>query len=110
MAETNRAWVLVQRPVGDDFDSALKFQDLPMPEAAEGQVLVRTLYLSLDPANRGWMAGPTYMPAVPLGVPMWGGIGRGRVGRIAGRADRPDPGRHRHRHCWHGREMRLADR
>jgi NADPH-dependent curcumin reductase CurA len=49
-----------------------------MPEPADGQVLVRTLYLSLDPANRGWMAGPTYMPAVPLGVPMWGGI-MGRV-------------------------------
>ncbi len=78
MAEINRAWVLEQRPVGDDFDSALKFRELPMPEVADGQVLIRTLYLSLDPANRGWMAGPTYMPAVPLGVPMWGGI-TGRV-------------------------------
>jgi len=78
MAEINRAWVLEKRPVGDDFDSALKFRDLPMPELADGQVLIRTLYLSLDPANRGWMAGPTYMPAVPLGVPMWGGI----VGRV----------------------------
>src|ERR1700722_20076620 len=74
MAEINRSWVLVQRPVGDDFDAALKLQELPMPEPADGQVLVRTLYLSLDPANRGRMAGPTYMPAVPLGVPMWGGI------------------------------------
>ncbi len=64
----------MQRPVGDDFDSALKLQTLPMPDIGEGQVLVRTLYLSLDPANRGWMAGPTYMPAVPVGVPMWGGI------------------------------------
>ena len=74
MSEINRNWILVQRPVGDDFDSALKLQTLPMPEIGEGQVLVRTLYLSLDPANRGWMAGPTYMPAVPVGVPMWGGI------------------------------------
>ena len=78
MTEMNRAWVLEQRPVGDDFDSALKFRELPIPEIADGQVLVRTLYLSLDPANRGWMAGPTYMPAVPLGVPMWGGI----IGRV----------------------------
>src|SRR3984957_20744773 len=74
MAEINRSWVLVRRPVGDDFAAALKLQELPMPEPADGHVLVRTLYLSLDPANRGWMAGPTYMPAVPLGVPMWGGI------------------------------------
>ena len=78
MAEINRAWVLEQRPVGTDFDGALKFRELPMPEVPDGQVLIRTLYLSLDPANRGWMAGPTYMPAVPIGVPMWGGI----LGRV----------------------------
>jgi NADPH-dependent curcumin reductase CurA len=46
--------------------------DLPLPEPAEGQLLVRSLYLSLDPANRGWMMMPTYIPAVPLGAPMWG--------------------------------------
>jgi NADPH-dependent curcumin reductase CurA len=80
MVEINRGWVLAQRPVGDDFDAALKFQDLPMPEPGPDQVLVRTLYLSLDPANRGWMAGPTYIPAVPVGAPMWGGI-LGRVER-----------------------------
>lgn len=72
MASINRAWVFVRRPVGDDFDSALEFRELPMPEPAEGQVLVRTLYLSLDAANRRWMAGPTYMPAIPEGSPMWG--------------------------------------
>jgi NADPH-dependent curcumin reductase CurA len=78
MAEINRGWILVERPVGDDFDAALKFRDLPMPELGPNQVLVRTLYLSLDPANRGWMAGPTYIPAVPVGAPMWGGI----IGRV----------------------------
>jgi NADPH-dependent curcumin reductase CurA len=78
MVETNHSWVLVQRPVGDDFDSALKYRELPIPEPGHGEVLVRTLYLSLDPANRGWMAGPTYIPAVPVGAPMWGGI-MGRV-------------------------------
>ena len=78
MTETNRAWILEQRPVGDDFDAALKLRELPMPEPGPSQVLVRTLYLSLDPANRGWMAGPTYIPAVPVGAPMWGGI----VGRV----------------------------
>jgi NADPH-dependent curcumin reductase CurA len=72
MAEINRAWVFVQRPAGDDFDSVLKFRELPMPEPAQGEVLIRTLYLSLDPANRRWMAGPTYMPPVPVDGPMWG--------------------------------------
>ena len=89
MAEVNRSWVLVQRPVGDDFDAALKLQEQPVPEPADGQVLVRTLYLSLDPANRGWMAGPTYMPAVPLGVPMWGGI-LGKV--VKSKSDKYQPG------------------
>ena len=74
MGTVNRAWVFVERPVGDDFDRALKFRDLTMPEAADGQVLVKTLYLSLDAANRRWMAAETYMPPVPLGVPMWGFI------------------------------------
>jgi NADPH-dependent curcumin reductase CurA len=80
MAEINRSWVLVARPTGDNFDDILKLRELPMPEPGPDQVLVRTLYLSLDPANRGWMAGPTYIPAVPLGAPMWGGI-MGRVER-----------------------------
>jgi len=80
MSDTNRSWILVQRPVGDDFDAALKFRELPMPEPGPDEILVRTLYLSLDPANRGWMAGPTYIPAVPLDGPMWGGI-QGRVVR-----------------------------
>jgi NADPH-dependent curcumin reductase CurA len=76
----NRGWILVERPFDGDFDRALKFRDLPMPEPGEGQVLVRSLYLSLDPANRGWMMMPTYIPAVPLGVPMWGFV-LGRVER-----------------------------
>src|SRR6185437_4161027 len=85
MAEINRSWVLVQRPVGEDFDAALKLQELPVPEPVDGQVLAKTLYLSLDPANRGWMAGPTYIPAVPLGGPMWGGV-MGRV--VKSKSDR----------------------
>src|SRR5882762_9229416 len=78
MATGNRAWIFEHPPVGDDFDSALKFRDWPMPEAAEGQVLVKNLYLSLDPANRRWMAGPTYMTQIPTGAPMWGFV-TGRV-------------------------------
>jgi NADPH-dependent curcumin reductase CurA len=78
MAETNRAWIFEQRPVGDDFDNALKFREHPMPTAGDGQVLVRNLYLSLDPANRRWMAGPTYMPPIPTGGPMWGFV----IGKI----------------------------
>jgi len=33
----------------------------------EGQVLVRNLYLSMDPTQRGWMARDTYLPAIAIG-------------------------------------------
>jgi NADPH-dependent curcumin reductase len=40
----------------------------PVPSLEkDGQVLVRNLYLSLDPTQRGWMARDTYLPAVPIG-------------------------------------------
>ena len=47
----------------------------PVPEPADGQVLLRTLYLSVDPYMRNLMApvGPGYAPPVPLGGVMVGG-------------------------------------
>jgi NADPH-dependent curcumin reductase CurA len=80
MATTNRGWVLESYPLGDDFDAALKLRERPMPEPGPGQMLVRSQYLSLDPANRGWMIMPTYIPQVPLGDTMWGFV-LGRVER-----------------------------
>jgi NADPH-dependent curcumin reductase CurA len=80
MEKHNRGWVLEAYPIGDDFDSALKLRDLPEPEPGPDQMLVRSLYLSLDPANRGWMLMPTYIPQVPLGATMWGFV-LGRVVR-----------------------------
>ncbi len=47
----------------DDFTWA----ESPVPEPADGEVLVRNLYLSCDPAQRGWMARDTYLPAMKLG-------------------------------------------
>ena len=41
-------------------------------EPAENQVLCRTLYLSLDPANRAWMQGATYRSALETGQVMSG--------------------------------------
>jgi NADPH-dependent curcumin reductase CurA len=47
----------------------------PVPEPADGQVLLRTLFLSVDPYMRNLMApvGPGYAPPVPLGGVMVGG-------------------------------------
>ncbi|HEX4508145.1 MAG TPA: NADP-dependent oxidoreductase [Alphaproteobacteria bacterium] len=81
----NRGWVLESYPVGDDFDAALKLRDVPVPEPGPNQLLVRSLYLSLDPANRGWMMMPTYIPQVPLGATMWGFVlGRVETSNIEG--------------------------
>ena len=38
-----------------------------MPRPSDGQVLIRTLWLSIDPTQRIWMARNSYKPAVPLG-------------------------------------------
>ena len=64
----NRQWLLAQRPQGmiraEDFTWV---QDAPVPAPGEGEVLVRNLWLSCDPTQRGWMAGDTYLPAVKIG-------------------------------------------
>jgi NADPH-dependent curcumin reductase CurA len=59
-------------------DSDFTWHEEPAPaELREGEILVRTLYLSVDPTQRGWMERDTYMPAVPIGdVMRSGGIGR----------------------------------
>jgi NADPH-dependent curcumin reductase CurA len=45
----------------------------PAPEPGDGQLLVRNLYLSLDPAMRGWMSdAPSYIPPVQIGEVMRG--------------------------------------
>jgi NADPH-dependent curcumin reductase CurA len=70
----NRRIVLVARPQGDPRDEDFRMQvgDLPVP--GEGQVLLRTIYLSLDPYMRGRMnAGPSYAVPVELGQVMEGG-------------------------------------
>ncbi|SMF45675.1 MULTISPECIES: NADP-dependent oxidoreductase [unclassified Pseudomonas] len=71
MTQTNRRFLLAKRPVGavrrDDFS----FEAVPAEQPGEGQILVRNLYLSLDPAMRGWMnEGKSYIPPVALGQVM----------------------------------------
>jgi len=75
----NRQWQLAARPVGEPKDSDFRLVESPVPEPGEGQVLLRTIYLSLDPYMRGRMnAGPSYAPALQIGDVMVGGA----VGRI----------------------------
>jgi hypothetical protein len=74
MPEINRQWLLARRPVGMVQESDFEWAESPVPEPADGQVLVRTLWLSFDPAMRGWMEDrKSYIPPVPLGGPMRAG-------------------------------------
>ncbi len=69
---------LIARPVGEPKRSDFAFANEPMSAIGEGQILVKSLYLSLDPAMRGWMnEGKSYIEPVKLGdVMRAGGIGQ----------------------------------
>src|SRR5882724_9949702 len=70
MAEKNRKWVLKARPQGMVERANFEWREEPKPEVREGEFLVRNLWLSCDPTQRGWMEIDTYVPAIPLGEVM----------------------------------------
>jgi NADPH-dependent curcumin reductase CurA len=63
----NRQWILNARPLGKLTGEEFLWNEAPIPQPSDGQVLVRTLWLSVDPAQRIWMSRDSYKPAVPLG-------------------------------------------
>ena len=71
---TNRRIVLNARPRGAPTAEDFRFENDPVPKPESGQVLLRTLYLSLDPYMRGRMSdGPSYAAPVAIGDVMVGG-------------------------------------
>jgi NADPH-dependent curcumin reductase CurA len=81
----NHAHRLRRRPEGDLRPGDLELVEESVPELADGQALVRTLLLSLDPTNRIWMSEMrAYMPPVSIGDVMRG-LGVGQV--VASRRD-----------------------
>ncbi|HYW58005.1 MAG TPA: NADP-dependent oxidoreductase [Polaromonas sp.] len=75
---TNHQVRLAARPVGSPTRDNWKFTTEPVAEPGPGDVLVKNLYLSLDPAMRGWMnEGKSYIPPVEIGAVMRaGGVGK----------------------------------
>jgi NADPH-dependent curcumin reductase CurA len=69
-APVNRQWLLARRPQGLVSAEDFRWAEVPVPSPGDGEVLVRNLYLSADPTQRGWMAGDTYLPKVKIGDPM----------------------------------------
>jgi NADPH-dependent curcumin reductase len=67
MAQAKRI-VLASRPVGEPKPSDFRIEETAIPVPGEGQVLLRTIWLSLDPYMRGRMSdAPSYATPVPVG-------------------------------------------
>jgi NADPH-dependent curcumin reductase CurA len=66
----NRQIVLAELPKGKLSVENFKMRDAPIPEAREGELLLRVRLVSLDAANRAWMQGETYRAATNSGSVM----------------------------------------
>lgn len=79
MRDTNRRYVLAKRPEGVPDRETFELEETEIPETETGQVLVRTVYLSVDPYMRDRMrAGESYAEPWEVGDPMKAGV----IGRI----------------------------
>src|SRR4051794_41575273 len=76
MPQSAKRVVLASRPVGEPKPSDFRIEEHEVPTPGAGEVLLRTIWLSLDPYMRGRMSeGPSYAQPVPIG----GGMGGGTV-------------------------------
>ena len=69
---TNQRIVLAQKPQGQLTVEQFVVEDVPLPEPAPGELLVRTRLLSIDAANRAWMQAATYRGELRAGTVMAG--------------------------------------
>jgi NADPH-dependent curcumin reductase CurA len=75
----NRRFALRQRPEGRIDEGTFELIEEELPEIGDGEALVRTEWISLDPTNRTWIDDmPGYLPPVAIGETMRG-LGLGRV-------------------------------
>jgi NADPH-dependent curcumin reductase CurA len=72
MSNANLQFHLVRIPDGPLTMDCFKLKSAAIPEPREGEVLLKTLYMSIDAANRAWMQGATYRDALGVGTVMAG--------------------------------------
>lgn len=83
---TNRQYYLASRPAGMPTAENVPFRDVPLAEPGEGEVVMRNLYISLDPAIRGWMGDdPNYIEPITLGDAVRSSV----IGRVV-KSNSPD--------------------
>jgi NADPH-dependent curcumin reductase CurA len=69
----NHQWQLSSRPYGLIKESDFEWREVVLGNIEEGQVLVRIIYLSIDPTYRGWVRDTeSYLPPVQIGEVMRG--------------------------------------
>src|ERR1700741_557486 len=75
-AKSNKRFLLVERPDGRAVrETDFRLETTSLPALADGQLLLRTLFLSLDPYMRGRMsAARSYAPPVEIGAVMAGEV------------------------------------
>lgn len=74
MSASAQRVVLASRPHGEPNPSNFRLEPFDLPKPGEGEVLLRTIWLSLDPYMRGRMSeGPSYAAPVPVDGVMEGG-------------------------------------
>jgi NADPH-dependent curcumin reductase len=84
--KTHRRVVLARRPPAEVTEADFRVEEAPVPEPGPREVLVRVVYLSLDPYMRGRMRDvPSYAPPVGIGEVMTGGT----VGEVV-KSNHPD--------------------
>lgn len=68
----NRQIVLARRPVGAVDASCFATAEADVPQPGPREVLLRTVYITIDPAIRGWLneKGSGYLPGVEIGAPI----------------------------------------
>jgi len=70
----NKQLILAKRPIGIPDQDTWKLDENPKPEIGDGQFLIEQMYVSLDPAMRGWMNDvKSYIPPVQIGEVMRAG-------------------------------------
>ncbi|HTO39399.1 MAG TPA: NADP-dependent oxidoreductase [Rhizomicrobium sp.] len=91
MTKINRQWLIAARPTGRPLkDSDFEWAQKPVRDPQAGEVLLRTLYLGFDPAQKGWMENVGgYVAPTALGEVMRGSA---IAEVIASRADGFTPG------------------
>src|SRR5262245_47348925 len=73
-SQINRQWRLARRPVGMVTPDHFAYAESPVPIPKENECLVRTLYVSFDPAMRAFLNDrPSYVPPQQTGEVMRAG-------------------------------------